>query len=76
MGESETHDIVIHGGTIVDGTGASKVVGDIAINDGILTNVDGRAGSGHRELSADGALVTTRGAIFTLIKPLAAAELA
>ena len=33
------HDIVIHGGTIVDGTGADAFVADIAINEGVITHI-------------------------------------
>ena len=31
------HDLIIRGGTIVDGTGASKKTGDIAIDNGMIT---------------------------------------
>ena len=43
-------DLVIRGGTIVDGTGAPAVVGDVAIRDGVLVQVGGMV---------DGALVGT-----------------
>ena len=33
------HDIVIRGGTIVDGTGADAFVADIAINAGVITHI-------------------------------------
>jgi N-acyl-D-amino-acid deacylase len=51
------HDLVIRGGTIVDGSGADRVAGDVAINRGILTQVGGKAGPGKREVDADGQLV-------------------
>jgi N-acyl-D-aspartate/D-glutamate deacylase len=51
------HDIVIRGGTIVDGTGAPARTGDVAIDGDRLTQVGGRAGAGRRELTADGLLV-------------------
>jgi N-acyl-D-amino-acid deacylase len=52
------HDIVIRGGTIVDGTGAPRFTGDIAIEGGRITAVGGKAGSGRRIVDADGLLVT------------------
>ena len=52
------HDLVIRNGTIVDGTGAAKRTGDIAINGGLIVGTDGKAGPGRREIDADGALVT------------------
>jgi N-acyl-D-aspartate/D-glutamate deacylase len=52
------HDLVIRGGSIIDGTGAPQATGDIAIDDGVLTEVGGKAGPGKREIDADGLLVT------------------
>jgi N-acyl-D-aspartate/D-glutamate deacylase len=52
------HDIVIRGGTIVDGTGAPAFTGDIAIDGDRLAQVGGKAGPGKREVNADGRLVT------------------
>ncbi|WP_088280418.1 amidohydrolase family protein [Ideonella sp. A 288] len=52
------HDLVIRGGTIVDGSGAPRRSGDIAIDGGLLTQVGGRAGAAHRVIDAAGALVT------------------
>ena len=51
------HDLVIRGGAIVDGSGAEKSNGDIAIDDGRLTQVGGKAGPGREEIDADGAVV-------------------
>lgn len=51
------HEIVIRGGTIVDGTGAAPRTGDIGIDGGVITSVGGTC-SGVREIDADGALVT------------------
>jgi len=51
-------DLVIRGGNVVDGTGAPARTADVAITDGIVTEV-GRVGSkGAQEIDADGALVT------------------
>ena len=52
------HDVVIRGGTIVDGTGAPAYAGDLAIDGERIALVGGKAGPGHREIHADGALVT------------------
>ena len=52
------HDIVIRGGTIVDGTGAPAFTGDVAIDGDRLVQVGGKAGPGRREVKADGLLVT------------------
>ena len=52
------HDVVIRGGTIVDGTGAPRHTGDIAIDGAVLTQVGGTVESkGRRELAADGLVV-------------------
>ena len=51
------HDLVIRGGTIVDGTGSPGATGDVAVDGDRLTQVGGRAGSGRREIEADGLVV-------------------
>src|ERR1700733_792385 len=51
------HDIVIRGGTIIDGTGKPAFGGDIAIADGRITGVGGHQGPAHREIDADGLIV-------------------
>lgn len=52
------HDIVIRGGTIVDGTGAPAFSGDIAVDGGVIAAVGGKAGPARRVIDADGLLVT------------------
>ena len=52
------HDIVIRGGTIVDGTGAAGFIGDVAIEGKILAQVGGDVGPGKYEIDAKGLLVT------------------
>src|SRR5271154_926131 len=52
------HDIVIRNGKIVDGTGAPAFIGDIAIDNGVITSVGGKAGAARREIDAVGMLVT------------------
>ena len=52
------HDIVIRGGTIVDGTGAKSFTGDVAIDGDRIVQAGGKAGPGKREIDANGQLVT------------------
>ncbi len=52
------HDIVIRGGTIIDGTGAPGFAGDLAIEGERIVAVGGKAGPGKREIDANGLLVT------------------
>ncbi|MET0902893.1 MAG: amidohydrolase family protein [Acidimicrobiales bacterium] len=52
------HDLVIRGGTVVDGTGAPARTADVAIRDGRVAEVGRVAGHGAHEIDADGALVT------------------
>ena len=53
-----THDIVIRGGRIVDGTGAEPFSGDVAVKDGRIAEIGKVASTGAREIDADGAIVT------------------
>jgi N-acyl-D-amino-acid deacylase len=53
------HDLVIRGGTVVDGTGAPSRTADVAVDDGIITAVGELEGtSARRTIDADGLLVT------------------
>jgi len=52
------HDVVIRGGKIVDGTGSAPRTGDVAIDGDRITEVGGSAGAAHREIDADGQIVT------------------
>ncbi len=52
------HDIVITDATIVDGTGAPRRTGDIAIDGDRITEVGEVEGSGRRVIDAGGRLVT------------------
>lgn len=52
------HDIVIRGGSIVDGTGAESFVGDIAIDGDTITAVGTVDGTGTEEIDASGLTVT------------------
>src|SRR5262245_18096549 len=52
------HDIVIRGGTIIDGSGTAAYSGDVAIADGRIAAVGGKQGPGKRDIDATGLLVT------------------
>ena len=51
------HDLVISGGTVVDGTGAAPRLADVAVDGGRITAV-GKVGEGHQVLDATGRIVT------------------
>jgi predicted amidohydrolase len=55
-----TYDLVIRGGTIVDGSGSEGRAGDLGIENGIITAMGKVDGQGHREIDAQGATVTPR----------------
>ncbi len=52
------HDLVIRGGTLVDGTGAAKRLADVAIDGDRVVAVGSDVGEGRREIDATGHLVT------------------
>src|SRR5712672_1760371 len=52
------HEIVIRGGTIIDGSGSAAFTGDVAIADGRIAAVGGKQGPARREIDAAGLLVT------------------
>jgi N-acyl-D-aspartate/D-glutamate deacylase len=52
------HDLVIRGGTLIDGTGAPPRSGDVAIEAGRIVAVGKVGGEGRRTLDADGLAVT------------------
>ena len=51
------HDLIIKGGTVIDGTGKPGYTADIAIDDGLISDVGNEVGAGRRTIDADGALV-------------------
>ena len=53
----KTHDIVIRGGTLYDGTGGPSVLGDVAIDADRIAAVGTITGRGARELDATGLAV-------------------
>ncbi len=52
------YDLIIRGGTIVDGTGAPAFVGDVALKDGLIAAVGKVDGSAPEEFDAAGQIVT------------------
>jgi len=51
-------DLVVRGGTVMDGTGADGKSADVAIRDGRIVEVGKVSGRGAEEIDATGALVT------------------
>jgi len=51
-------DLVIRGGTVIDGTGIPGRTCDVAVFNGIITEVGRVTARGNREINADGHLVT------------------
>ena len=55
-------DLVIRGGTVVDGTGLPRLRADVGIKDGRVAMISGRINSGGaRELDASGCIVAPGG---------------
>ena len=52
------HDLVVTGGTLIDGTGAPARTADVAITDGRIVAVGDDVGSADRTIDADGLAVT------------------
>ena len=52
------YDLLIKGGTVVDGTGVPGRTADIAIEDGTIVDVGHISSSSRRTIEADGAIVT------------------
>jgi N-acyl-D-aspartate/D-glutamate deacylase len=52
------HDLVIRGGTVIDGTGRAPIEADVAIKDGKIGAVGTVSGKGAQEIDARGKLVT------------------
>jgi len=51
------NDVLIEGGTVVDGTGKPAFTGDVAFSDGRITGVGKDLGPARRTINADGLLV-------------------
>ncbi len=52
------HDLIIRGGTVIDGTGAEPRTADVAVVDGIVTEVGRVRGPARQVIDADGLVVT------------------
>ena len=52
------HDLVLRGGTIIDGSGGARFKGDVAVDNGVITAVGTVSGKGKKEIDATGLLVT------------------
>ena len=52
------HDLLIKGGTLVDGTGDAPRTADVAVSDGVVSEVGKISRNAKRVLDADGLLVT------------------
>ena len=55
---SNQFDLVIRGGTIVDGTGAEPYVADIGVKDGVITQIGAISATAGEEIAAAGLTVT------------------
>ena len=52
-----TYDLIIRNGTIVDGTGAARFTGDLAVKDGLIAAVGQIHGDAAQEIDAKGKVV-------------------
>lgn len=52
------HDLVIRGGTVVDGSGGAPLVADVAIDGGTISAVGQVSAAGREEIDATGKIVT------------------
>jgi N-acyl-D-aspartate/D-glutamate deacylase len=53
-----TYDLVVRGGTVIDGTGGAARSADVAVKDGVVVEVGAVGGTADRTVDADVALVT------------------
>src|SRR6185437_4901866 len=54
----KAYDLVIRGGSVVDGTGSAPFEADVAVKDGAIAAVGRVTGSGAEEIDARGQIVT------------------
>jgi N-acyl-D-aspartate/D-glutamate deacylase len=53
-----TYDLILRGGTIIDGTGGPTFEGDVAVSGGVITGIGKVNGRGIEEIDARGQVVT------------------
>jgi N-acyl-D-aspartate/D-glutamate deacylase len=53
-----SHDLIIRGGTLVDGTGEAARRADVAVKDGLISAVGENLGEAARTIDADGLTIT------------------
>lgn len=53
-----TYDLIIRGGSVIDGTGAGAQTADVGIKDGLIVDIGNLHGQATQQIDADGALVT------------------
>lgn len=58
MTMSATPDLVIRGGTVIDGSGERPFTADVAVYRGVITEIGKVSARGRQEIDADGLLVT------------------
>jgi N-acyl-D-amino-acid deacylase len=51
------HELVIRGGTVVDGTGAPRFIADVAVDGGVITAIGHISSLGREEIDATGKIV-------------------
>lgn len=61
------YDLVIRGGTVVDGTGGPSMVADVAVEGDRIVAVGTDLGAGRKEIDARGKIVTPASSMFTPI---------
>lgn len=52
------YDLVVRGGTVIDGSGSVGRTADVAIKGGIIAEVGQVSGKGHEEIDANGSIVS------------------
>ena len=57
---SDHYDLLIRGGTLVDGTGAPARRGDLGIRDGLIVAMGEVSGTADRTLEAEGQVVSNK----------------
>lgn len=51
------YDVIVKGGTVVDGTGAAPFTADVAVSDGVIVEIGQLDGVARQTIDADGAIV-------------------